>query len=112
MTEEKDQVQTETMTENFSQLEELPRFNVILWNDDDHTFEYVVRMMKVLFRYSLRQGFLIARKVDREGRAIVQTTHKEEAELRRDLIRAFGADPLLQESTSSMYATIEPVPEE
>ena len=26
-----------------------PRYNVILWNDDDHTYEYVICMLQKLF---------------------------------------------------------------
>ena len=26
-----------------------PRFHVVLWDDDDHTYDYVMRMMRELF---------------------------------------------------------------
>ena len=33
-----------------------PRYHVILWNDDDHTFEYVVDMMAELFAHPKIEG--------------------------------------------------------
>ena len=29
-----------------------PRYHVLLWNDDDHSFDYVIRMMQELFAHS------------------------------------------------------------
>ena len=26
-----------------------PRYHVVLWNDDDHTYQYVIAMLKKLF---------------------------------------------------------------
>jgi ATP-dependent Clp protease adaptor protein ClpS len=46
--------------------------------------------------------------VHTKGRAIVLTTTKEHAELKRDQIHAFGPDPLLPRSKGSMSAIIEP----
>lgn len=85
-----------------------PRYHVILWNDNDHTYEYVMIMMKQLFGHPLEAGFEIARRVDRAGRAICLTTTREHAELKVEQIRAFGADPLLPRSKGSMSASIEP----
>jgi ATP-dependent Clp protease adaptor protein ClpS len=88
-----------------------PRYHVILWNDDDHTYDYVVRMMKELFGHPTEKGFQIAKEVDSVGRAVCLTTTKEHAELKRDQIHAFGKDPLLERCQGSMSASIEPEPE-
>jgi ATP-dependent Clp protease adaptor protein ClpS len=85
-----------------------PRYHVILWNDDDHTYEYVVEMMQELFRYPLEKGFAIARAVDTRGKAICLTTTLEHAELKRDQIHAFGRDISLERCSGSMSASIEP----
>ncbi len=89
-----------------------PRYHVILWDDDDHTYEYVIRMLMQLFAHEEEQAYLMAREVDTTGRVIVLTTTKEHAELKRDQIHAFGKDPQLSRCQGSMYATIEPGPEE
>lgn len=88
-----------------------PRYHVILWNDDDHTYEYVIRMMKDLFAHPPEKGFKIALEVDTNGKAICLTTTMEHAELKRDQIHAFGRDALSAKSKGSMSATIEPAPE-
>jgi ATP-dependent Clp protease adaptor protein ClpS len=87
-----------------------PRYHVVLWNDDDHTYDYVVAMLRKLFGHPAERGVVLARQVDKQGRAIVLTTTKEHAELKRDQIHAFGADRLLARSQGSMSATIEPEP--
>ncbi|MDZ4851074.1 MAG: ATP-dependent Clp protease adaptor ClpS [Pirellulaceae bacterium] len=89
-----------------------PRYNVILWDDQHHTVDYVVRMMKEIFRMSEQEGLKIAEGVDRTGRAICLTTTKEHAELKRDQIHAYGSDPhsVHGRSKGSMWASIEPMP--
>jgi ATP-dependent Clp protease adaptor protein ClpS len=84
-----------------------PRYNVILWNDDDHTYEYVIQMMMELFRFSPEKGFLIAKEVDTSGKAICLTTTLEHAELKRDQIHAYGPDIALSRCKGAMSATIE-----
>lgn len=90
-----------------SQAKRQPPFHVVLWNDDDHTYQYVVAMMMELFGHTVEQGFQIAQQVDKQGRAVVLTTTKEHAELKRDQIHAYGKDPLIRASKGSMWATIE-----
>ena len=34
-----------------------PPYHVILWDDPDHSYEYVMLMMKRLFRMPLERGF-------------------------------------------------------
>jgi len=89
-----------------------PRYQVILWDDDEHTYAYVIVMLMDLFGYPPEKGYQIARQVDTQGRAVVCVTTKEHAELKRDQILAYGKDALIEECTGSMWATIEPVPEE
>lgn len=88
-----------------------PRYHVVLWNDDDHTYQYVVTMLQKLFGHPPEKGFLLAKEVDSQGRVIVLTTTKEHAELKRDQIHSFGADRLLRRSKGAMSASIEPEPE-
>ena len=86
-----------------------PPYNVILMNDDDHTYEYVVRMLKELFGHPVEKGFRLAEEVDRTGRAVVLTTSKEHAELKQDQIHAYGPDPYSsRHCAGSMTAIIEP----
>ncbi len=85
-----------------------PRYHVILWNDDDHTYEYVIKMAQELFGHPFERSYELARQVDQSGRAILLTTTKEHAELKRDQVHAFGKDRYIKSCKGSMSATIEP----
>jgi ATP-dependent Clp protease adaptor protein ClpS len=87
-----------------------PPYNVVLLNDDDHSYEYVIRMLGQLFGHPAERAFQMAKEVDTSGRVIVATTSKERAELKRDQIHAFGADPGIPRCKGSMSAEIEPAP--
>ena len=84
-----------------------PPYHVVLLNDDDHSFDYVIRMLKQLFGYPEPKGFLMASEVHEAGRVIVCTTSREHAELKQDQIHAFGPDPLIARCQGSMTAEIE-----
>ena len=88
--------------------EGLPPYNVVLHDDEDHSYEYVILMLKKVFGHSVNRGYEMAVEVDTKGRVVVLTTHLEEAELKRDQIQAFGPDPLIPRSKGSMSATVEP----
>ncbi len=88
-----------------------PRYHVILWDDDDHSYEYVILMMRKVFGFTIERGYQVAVEVDTRGRAICLTTTREHAELKRDQIHAFGKDSLIPRCKGSMSATIEPEPE-
>ena len=85
-----------------------PPYNVVLLDDNDHSFEYVIHMLKVLFGHPPEKGYKMAVEVDSSGRVVVATTHLEEAALKRDQIQAFGPDPLIPRCKGSMSAIIEP----
>ena len=84
-----------------------PPYNVVLLNDDDHTYEYVIEMLKALFGHPVEKGYQLAKIVDTKGRAIVCTTSLERAELKRDQIHAYGADPRIPRCKGSMTAELE-----
>lgn len=85
-----------------------PRYHVVLWDDPDHSYEYVILMMKRLFRHPIEVGYQIAKQVDHSGRAVCLTTTLEHAELKRDQIHAFGKDELVSGCRGSMSSSIEP----
>jgi len=88
--------------------EGLPPYNVVLLDDDDHSYEYVILMLKKVFGHPIEKGYEMAQEVDARGRVIVATTNLEQAELKRDQIHAFGPDPLIPRCRGSMSATVEP----
>ncbi len=86
-----------------------PRYNVLLWNDEHHTYPYVIAMLQKLFGHPKEKGFQLAEQVDTQGRAVVLTTTLEHAELKRDQIHAYGKDVLIDNCQGSMWATVEAV---
>jgi ATP-dependent Clp protease adaptor protein ClpS len=83
-------------------------WNVVLIDDDEHSYEYVMQMMQGLFAHPIERAFEIAKKVDEDGRAVCLTTHKEHAEFKRDQVIAFGPDKLMAQSKGPMTCVIEP----
>ena len=91
-----------------AQSKKAPLYHVILHDDNQHTYDYVIVMLMRLFGKDQASAFEHAQEVDATGVTIVETTTLERAELKRDQIRAFGRDPLIPTSSGSMSATIEP----
>jgi ATP-dependent Clp protease adaptor protein ClpS len=85
-----------------------PRYHVLLWDDSEHTYDYVVSMLQQLFGHPFEKAYQLAKQVDSEGKAVCLTTTLEHAELKRDQIHAFGKDPLATKCSGSMSASIEP----
>ena len=86
-----------------------PPYNVILYDDDDHTYDYVIEMLQKLFGHDLPTAFKMAVEVDGTGRVIVFTGPLEKAEFKRDQIHAYGADWRLSRCKGSMSASVEAV---
>ncbi len=87
----------------------IPQYHVILLDDNEHTYDYVIEMLMDIFHHSRERAYDMACEVDKKGRVIVDTTHKERAELKRDMIVSYGADWRIPRCKGSMSATIEPV---
>jgi Zn-dependent protease/ATP-dependent Clp protease adapter protein ClpS len=83
--------------------------HVVLVNDSNHTYQYVIQMLQDVFGYSPAHGAQLARKADTEGQVIVATMSRRRAEAIRNRIHAFGPDPLLRRSTSPVMVFLEPV---
>ena len=89
-----------------------PRYHVIIWNDEEHTYEYVIELLMKIFAHPFETAYQITYEVDHVGKGIAYTCHQELAELKRDQILAYGADWRMPKiSKGSIRATIEPAPE-
>jgi ATP-dependent Clp protease adaptor protein ClpS len=98
----------QTRTDPRTDVEQPVPWNVVLLNDEHHTFDYVIEMLKVVFAHPEERGRKIAEKVDKEGRAVCLTTNKKRAEFKRDQVLAFGKDRDIAGCKGSMNAIIEP----
>jgi ATP-dependent Clp protease adaptor protein ClpS len=85
-----------------------PAYNVVLLDDDDHTYDYVIEMLQALFVFSHEQAYRHAVEVDSQGRTILMTCALSEAEFARDQVHAFGPDRRMAGSKGSMSAVVEP----
>jgi ATP-dependent Clp protease adaptor protein ClpS len=85
-----------------------PLYNLVLLNDDDHSYEYVIEMLQRLFCFSAQQAYQHALEVDLTQRTILITCGLKEAEFGRDQILAYGPDPRIPRCKGSMSAIVEP----
>ncbi len=67
----------------------LPPFNVILENDDYHSMEFVVTVLRKALGYAEERAYQLTLQAHNGGRAIVWTGPKEVAELKADQICSF-----------------------
>jgi ATP-dependent Clp protease adaptor protein ClpS len=85
-----------------------PLYHVVLLDDDEHTYDYVIEMLVNLFFVSPEVGYRHAVEVDATGRTVVITCELAQAEFGRDQIHGYGADPRMAVSRGSMRAVVEP----
>jgi ATP-dependent Clp protease adaptor protein ClpS len=85
-----------------------PLYNVVLLDDDEHTYDYVIEMLQRLFLLSETDAFRRAVEVDTAGRTVVITCGLGEAEFGRDQIHAYGPDWRMPKCKGSMKAVVEP----
>ena len=88
--------------------QQVPLYNVVLLDDDEHTYDYVVEMLQKLFALSEPDAWNRAVEVDTTGRTVVMTCELPQAEFGRDQIHAYGADWRMEKSKGSMSAVVEP----
>ena len=74
------------------------------------TFLYVIDLLMRLFAHSRDTAYELTLRIHNTGRAIVYTTHREKAELKRDQVLAYGPDPSMAISKGPLGCYIEPAP--
>lgn len=87
-----------------------PPYNVVILNDEEHSFEYVIELLGKLFGHSLTMAERLTWQIHLSGRAIVLTTHKELAELKCEQVLSYGPDPRMSISKGPLGCYIEPAP--
>lgn len=83
-------------------------YHVIILNDDEHTFDYVIEMLQAVFNLPYAAAMSRTVEADATGSAIVLTTNLKEAEQKRDQVHAYGPDWRLPRSRGSVAALVEP----
>jgi ATP-dependent Clp protease adaptor protein ClpS len=88
--------------------DQVPLYRLVLMDDDDHTYDYVIEMLQKVFVFSFDQALNHAQEVDAAGRTVLITCELGEAEFGRDQVHGYGPDWRLPRSKGSMSAVIEP----
>lgn len=86
---------------------EIPKYHVVLLDDAEHTYDYVIEMLMSIFGHNNSTAFQMACEVDILGRVVVYTSNREHAEYKRDQIINYGPDWRIDSCKNSMQAKIE-----
>ena len=70
----------------------LPPYAVVVLNDDQHSFPFVIETLQRVFGYGWLKAFTLTWKIHALGRGAVWTGPLEVAEFKRERIRACGPD--------------------
>ncbi|HLW65479.1 MAG TPA: ATP-dependent Clp protease adaptor ClpS [Gemmataceae bacterium] len=73
-------------TREESKVKRQPPYNVILENDDHHSMEFVVEVLKKVFSYPMEKCVQLMMQAHETGRSVVWTGAKEVAELKHEQI--------------------------
>ncbi len=98
----------ETVIEEETGRDRSPLYRVVLLDDDNHTYDYVIEMLQKILVFTLEEAFRHAQEVDMRGRTVLITCELREAEFARDQIQMYGPDWRLPRSQGSMSAVVEP----
>ena len=82
-------------------------FRVVLFNDESHTYDYVVEMLVVVCRLSREAAFRCAVEVDISGRTIVFYGSNKDCQDIAAKILNYGPDHRLPHSIGSMEAEVQ-----
>ncbi len=94
--------QEETRTRRF------PPYHVLLDNDDHHSFDFVVNVLRKALGVSEQQAHVLTDEAHRQGRAVVWTGPKEVAELKVEQIQSFHEVRANGQKLGPLGVTIEP----
>jgi len=83
-------------------------YHVIMLNDDEHTYDYVIEMLQKVFGFPYATAVHHTMEADQTGSTILITCALELAEQKRDQIHAYGPDWRLPHSRGSVAALVEP----
>ena len=98
----------DTDLENITKDQLSKLYHVIILNDDEHTYDYVVEMLQSVFGFSLATAMAHTLEADTTGSSIVMTSSLQEAERKRDAVHAYGPDWRMPSSRGSVAALVEP----
>lgn len=84
------------------------RYHVIMLNDEEHSFDYVIEMLQAIFGFAFPTAMAHTMEAHTTGSSILITCGLTEAEQKRDKIHAYGPDWRMPNSRGSVTALVEP----
>lgn len=104
-------VKTRPRRQDETHTRRVPPYNVILENDDHHSFEFVVDVLRKALGFAQERDYVLMLQAHTSGRAVVWTGPKEGAELKVEQIRTFREiRPGDGAQLGPLSCTIEPAP--
>jgi len=95
--------------EKSSSPKKIPPYMIIVYNDDYHTFQYVIEVFAKVFRYDIDKCINLAIEIHNKGKCIAWTGSKELAELKNEQIICAGPDIYSKKPVEfPLRTTIEP----
>jgi ATP-dependent Clp protease adaptor protein ClpS len=86
----------------------VPPFHVMLENDDHHSFEFVVDVLRKALGFNEQRAFLVTNEAHTKGRAVAWTGSKEVAELKVEQMLSFHEIRSDGRKLGPLGVTIEP----
>jgi ATP-dependent Clp protease adaptor protein ClpS len=84
-----------------------PMYNVVVLNDEYHTYDYVVEMLMYIFKFDLEKATDHTIEIDSTGRSIVYTGPLEHSEMKQEQINNCGSDPSVVDCHGPMAVRLE-----
>ena len=103
-------VATTTEPREETRTRHVPPYNVILENDDYHSFEFVVEVLRKALNLSVERAYQLTEQAHTTGRAVVWTGSKEVAELKVEQITTFHENRPDGTKLGPLGCIIEPAP--
>jgi len=102
---------TDEKTDSKKKPKKQPPYVVIVHNDEDHTWQYVIEALQRVCGHNSERAFQLTSQVHFHGKAPVWSGPLEVAELKRDQIRGFGPDFYAEQTVRyPLGVTVEPLP--
>jgi ATP-dependent Clp protease adaptor protein ClpS len=109
-----DPIRTEPGTTTLPEIDEsiepklLPPYNLILENDEYHSFEFVIMVLCKALGYSVEKSYQYTLEAHNSGQAIVWTGSKEVAELKLEQVLTFHEERTDGRKFGPLQCRIEP----
>ena len=102
-------VATKTREQEETGVKLLPPYNVILDNDDHHSFEFVMEVLRKVLGCTEQRAFQLTEQAHTKGRAIIWSGSKEVAELKVEQVHTCH-EMRGSKDLGPLSCTMEPAP--